>query len=101
LNFDFRLKAGSFGSGAVEGDVAEVVHAKHPESKAGCSGEFQGVFAGDGPGDECGGKDIPEGRERIWDAVERVPTCDEGACASAEEEFVPIKLSVVVHGHLG
>jgi len=37
--------------------VAEVAHAKNPEGKARCSREFQGVFAGDGPGDESSGKD--------------------------------------------
>ena len=59
------------------------------------------MFAGDGPGDECSGNDAPKGLERVWDAVERIPTSDESACASAEEEFAPIKWSVVVHRHLG
>ena len=35
----------SLGSGAVEGNVAEIAHAKNPEGKACCSREFQGVFA--------------------------------------------------------
>ncbi len=47
LNSAFGLEAGSYGSGGVEGDAAEVGDAKSPEGKAGCSGEFQGVFAGD------------------------------------------------------
>jgi len=81
--------------------VAEVAHTKHSESKACCAREFQGLFAGDGPGDECGGEDIPDGLERVWDAVERIPTGDESACAGAEEEFVPIKWSVIVHRHFG
>jgi len=115
--------------------VAEVAHAKHPESKACCSREFQGMFARDGPGDECGGKDGVKESAMVWtgrgfqdvrEQTQRVrsdwharirkrvsipyfcgwsPTqprsAGESACACAEEEFAPIKWSVVVHRHFG
>jgi len=106
--------------------VAEVADAESPEGKPGCSREFQGVFAGDGPGNEGGGEDAVKELTVVWTTVNfRRPNkspltlalspsdgererfqyvrgrSGEGACASAEEEFVPIKWSVVVHRHFG
>ena len=90
--------------------MAEIAHAKHPESKACWAREFQGAFAGDGPGDKSGSNDgVKElaGGCRIHSGCNPFRVVDgrgigcESACASAEEEFGPIKWSVVVHRHFG
>ena len=84
--------------------MAEVAHAKHPESQACCAREFQGVFAGDGPGDESGSDNTVKELAMVWTGRGfqdvRAET-EESPCAGAEEEFAPIKWSVVVHRHLG
>jgi hypothetical protein len=84
--------------------VAEVAHAECPEEKACRPGEFWSVLPRDGVSDQSCGDYAEEELAVVWDGRRFKDVggqTGEGACASAKEEFAPIKFSVVVHSDFG